>query len=82
MWIEGSRMLYEAGSRRRGVWLGVSLCLSASALSLSRDLLLCARGMGCYRGLQEEILRRWLWFAPSVVYEDGQKIEVEPAARD
>jgi hypothetical protein len=43
---------------------------------------LCARGMGCYRGLQEEILRRWLWLAPSVVYEDGQKIEVEPAARD
>jgi hypothetical protein len=42
-------MLYEAGSRRRGVWLGVSLCLSASALSLSRDLLLCAGWSEVYR---------------------------------
>jgi hypothetical protein len=44
MWIVGSRMLYEAGSRRRDVWLGVSLCMSASALSLSLSISCCVRG--------------------------------------
>jgi hypothetical protein len=42
MWIEGSRRLYEAGSRRRGVWPGASLCLSLCFCSFFLDLELCA----------------------------------------
>jgi hypothetical protein len=62
----GSRMLYEAGSRRRGVWLDVSLCLSLCFCSFFLDLELCTRGTGSCRGLPGEgKFRRWL--ARSVV---------------
>jgi hypothetical protein len=79
MWIVGSRRLYEAGSRRRGVWLGASLCPSVCfCSSFYLDLELCARGTGWCRGLPGEgKFRRWL--ARTVVYEDWRKIEVEPA---
>jgi len=50
----GSRRLCEVGSRRRGVWLGGSLCLSLCFCSFFLDLELCARGKGCCRDLLGE----------------------------